>query len=104
MTFTGSCNRDLFELWLGECLLPQLHPGDAIVIDNASFHHSQSIEDRVAAAECELWYLPTYSPDFNKIERWWFVLKNWMKQRWDEFDSFRECVDAVFNQCPNVYA
>jgi len=104
MTFTGSCNRDLFELWLEECLLPQLHPGDAIVIDNASFHHSQSIEDRVAQAECELWYLPTYSPDFNKIERWWFILKNWMRQRWDEFDSFRECVDVAFNQRPNVYA
>jgi transposase len=104
LTFTGSCNRDLFELWLEECLLPQLHPGDAIIIDNATFHHSQSIEDWVRAAECELWYLPPYSPDFNKIERWWFVLKNWMKQRWDEFDSFRECVDAAFNQCPNVYA
>uniref|UniRef100_A0A832H1R4 Uncharacterized protein n=1 Tax=Oscillatoriales cyanobacterium SpSt-402 TaxID=2282168 RepID=A0A832H1R4_9CYAN len=28
------------------------------------------------------------------MERWWFALKNWMRQRWDEFDSFRECVDA----------
>ena len=54
MTFTGSCNRDLFELWLEECLLPQLQPGNAIVIDSASFHHSQRIEDRVAAAECEI--------------------------------------------------
>ena len=24
MTFKGSCNRDLFEMWLKECLLPQL--------------------------------------------------------------------------------
>lgn len=103
ITFSGSCNRDLFELWLEECLLPQLQPGDVIVIDNASFHHSQSIEEIVAAAKCELWYLPAYSPDLNKIERWWFVLKNWMKQRWDEFERFRECVDAAFNQCPNVY-
>lgn len=103
MTFEGSCNRDLFEVWLTECLLPQLQPGDVIVIDNASFHHAPSIEELVAEAGCELWYLPPYSPDLNKIERWWFVLKNWMKQRWDEFDSFRECVDAAFNQCPNVY-
>ena len=54
--------------------------------------------------ECEIWYLPPYSPDFNKIECWWFVFKNWMRQWWDEFDSFRECVDAAFNQCPKVYA
>jgi len=26
MTFAGSCNRDLFEMWLEQCLLPQLQP------------------------------------------------------------------------------
>jgi transposase len=104
MTFEGSCNRDLFEMWLAVCLLPQLQAGDVIVIDNASFHRSQYIDEIVAAAGGEVWYLPTYSPDLNKIEHWWFVLKNWMRQRWDEFDSFRDCVDAAFKQCPNVLA
>jgi len=82
--------------------VPQLQPGDVIVIDNASFHHSQAIEEVVAAAGCEIWYLPPYSPDLNKIEHWWFVLKNGMRQRWDEFENFRDCVDAAFKQCPNV--
>lgn len=104
MTFAGSCNRDLVEMWLEQCLVPQLHPGDVIVIDNASFHHSQAIEEIVAAAGCEIWYLPPYSPDLNEIEHWWFVLKNWMRQRWDEFETFRDCVDAAFQQCPNVIA
>jgi len=117
MTFEGSCNRDLFEMWLEECLLPQLQPGDIIIIDNArssargvspaqdfaSFHRSQAIEEIVAEARCELWYLPPYSPDLNQIEYWWFVLKNWMRQRWDEFDSFRDCVDAAFKHCPNIF-
>lgn len=102
MTFAGSCNRDLFELWLEQCLLPQLQPGTVIIIDNASFHRSQTIDAIVAEAECELLYLPPYSPDLNKIESWWFVLKNWMRQRWDEFDLFRDCVDAAFKHCPNV--
>jgi transposase len=118
MTFVGSCNRDLFEMWLQECLVPQLQPGDVIIIDNASFHHSQMIDEIVTEAGCEIWYLPAYSPcccfradtlsektaDLNNIEHWWFVLKNWMRQRWDEFDSFRDCVDAAFKQCPSVYA
>ncbi len=30
MTFAGSCNRDLFEMWLEECLVPQLQPADVI--------------------------------------------------------------------------
>ncbi|PSO92595.1 MAG: hypothetical protein BRC48_13960 [Cyanobacteria bacterium QS_9_48_30] len=32
----------------------------------------------------------------NKIEPWWFVLKNGMK-RWDELERFRDGVDAAFN-------
>ena len=66
-------------------------------------NHSQTIDEIVAEAGCELWYLPTYSPDLNKIEHWWFVLKNWMRQRWNEFDSFHDCVDAAFKHCPNVF-
>ena len=104
MTFTGTCDRGLFELWLEPCLVPQLQVGDVIVIDNASIHHSQAIEEIVAQAGCEIWYLPPYSPDLNKIERWWFVLKNWMRQRWDEFESVRDCVDAAFKHCPNVFS
>jgi transposase len=84
--------------------VPRLQVGDVMVIDNASFHHGQAIEAVVAQAGCEIWSLPPYSPDWNKIEHWWFVLKNWMRQRGDEFDTFRDCVDAAFRECPNVLA
>lgn len=33
----------------------------------------------------------------------WFVLKNWMRQRWGDFDTFCDCVDAAFKECTNVY-
>jgi transposase len=58
----------------------------------------------VEEAGCELWYKQAYSPDLNKIENWWSVLKNWMKQRLKEFGSVRDCVDAAFHGCPNVFA
>ena len=73
-------------------------------IDNASFHRSEAIYEIVADAGCELWYLPPYSPDLNKIENWWAVLKTWMKQRLKEFQTVRECVDAALRNCPNVCA
>lgn len=104
LTFEGSCNRDLFEARRAESLGTKLEPGDIIIIDNASFHKGESIREIIEKAGCELWYLPAYSPDFNKIERWWAVLKTWMKQRLSEFETVRECVDAAFKNCPNVFA
>lgn len=137
LTFEGSCNKDLFEAWLKNCLLPLLEPGDIIIIDNASFHKAdatprlrkaqgnahqagESIKELVEGVGCEIWYLPPYSPDMNKIENWWAVLKTWMKQRklggvgfrpakvfkkrLKDFQSVRECVDAAFRNCPNVCA
>lgn len=101
LTFKGCCNRELFETWLAKSLLPKLKPGTLIILDNATFHKGESIRELVEAAGCELWYLPAYSPDLNKIENWWSVLKNWMKQRLKEFESVRDCVDAAFKSCHN---
>ena len=80
MTLTGSCDRDLVEMWLEQGLLPQLQAGDVIVMDNASFHHAQTIEELVAAAGCELWYLPAYSPDYNPIELMWSKVKSILRK------------------------
>ena len=104
LTFEGSCNRDLFEAWLSQSLIPQLELGDIIIVDNATFHKGETIKEIVENAGCELWYLPAYSPDLNKIENWWSVLKTWMKQMLPEFETVRECVDAAFKNCPNVFA
>lgn len=68
------------------------------------FISGETIRKIVEEAGCELWYLPAYSPDLNKIENWWSVLKNWMKQMLPEFETVRECVDAAFEKCPNVFA
>ncbi|NES08273.1 MAG: transposase [Okeania sp. SIO2F4] len=70
LTFEGCCNRDLFETWRSQSLIPQLEPGDIIIVDNATFDQGESIREVVEDAGCEIWYLPAYSPDFNKIENW----------------------------------
>jgi transposase len=64
----------------------------------------EQLREIVEEAGGELWYLPAYSPDLNKIENWWSVLKTWMKQMLPEFETVRECVDAAFKNCPNVFA
>jgi transposase len=36
LTFAGSCNRQVFEKWLEEILMPTLLPGQTIILDNAT--------------------------------------------------------------------
>jgi len=58
---------------LKNCLIPQLEPGDIIIVDRASFHQGEYIKEIIEDAGCEIWYLLSYSPDLNKIEKWWAV-------------------------------
>lgn len=70
-TIKGACNRVVFETWLERCLIPKSKPGHVLVIDNTAFHKCGRIAEMVAATGCEIWYLPPYSPEFNRIERCW---------------------------------
>ena len=51
-----------------------------LVMDNASFHHSDRIKILCAEAGVELLYLPPYSPDFNPIEEFFAELKAHIKK------------------------
>ena len=94
-TIEGACNRSVFEIWLEHCLIPELKPGQKLVIDNATFHKGGRITALVEAAGCELWYLPPYSPDFNKIEQQWSVLKSRIRKQLDCFPTLREAIEHV---------
>ena len=40
MIFEGTCHSGLFETWVEQVLLPELIPGQTVVMDNATFHKS----------------------------------------------------------------
>lgn len=46
-----------------------------LVMDNASFHHSERIKEICLSAGVKLVYLPPYSPDLNPIEEFFAELK-----------------------------
>ena len=73
--FEGSCNADVVDAYFEKVLLPQIPKGSIIILDNASFHKSPTTQKLVENAECELLFLPTYSPDLNPIEHVWAKLK-----------------------------
>ena len=64
----GAVNGDVFEAFVRQVLLPQLKPGDVVILDNLSSHRRVSIQALIESVGAELRFLPPYSPDLNPIE------------------------------------
>ena len=69
MVLDGPINRDAFEAYVEQILVPDLRPGDVVVMDNLSSHKGPRVRALIQAAGAELLFLPPYSPDFNPIEK-----------------------------------
>jgi transposase len=65
----GAMNRDWFEAWVEQVLVPSLRAGMVVVMDNLSAHKGERVRRMIEEAGCRLEYLPPYSPDFNPIEK-----------------------------------
>ena len=98
MTFSGYCNTLLMESWVEQMLVPALKPGQVVVMDNASFHKSERLRELIEQAGCRLLFLPPYSPDFNKIEKFWARLKQYLGQTLRQFDCLQDAVDDAFRK------
>ena len=70
----GTVGTERVELWVEQCLVRILgnysrgEPRSIVVMDNATVHHSQKIQDLITNAGALLLYLAPYSPDKNPIE------------------------------------
>ncbi len=80
LVFQGSCNTEVVDAYFEKILLPALPTGSVIVLDNARFHQSPTTAALVAAASCELLFLPAYSPDLNPIEHIWASFKTRLRK------------------------
>jgi transposase len=94
-TVEGSCTRIVFEIWLETCLIPLLKPGEWVVLDNATFHHGGRITELIEAAGAQVVYLPSYSPDLNRIEKCWAWLKSRIRKCLDQFDCLRDAMEHI---------
>lgn len=65
----GAMDTVAFEQYVRQVLLPTLHPGQVVVLDNLSVHKARSIQQAIDAAGCEVLFLPAYSPDLTPIEQ-----------------------------------
>lgn len=98
MMFEGYCNTEVVQTWMKEMLLPELKPGQTVIWDNASFHQSPEFKKLIESVGCNLLPLPTYSPDFNPIEKWWAKLKAWIRRLRKKDMTLKQAMIFVFQE------
>ena len=71
----GPINRELFDLYIETQLVPTLHKGDVVILDNLATHHSPKAAAILKDIGAWFLFLPPYSPDLNPIEMAFAKLK-----------------------------
>jgi transposase len=71
----GAVDRRAFETYVARVLVPELRPGDIVIMDNLPAHKGPRVAALIEAAGASPLHLPPYSPDFNPIENAFAKLK-----------------------------
>lgn len=79
MAVDGATDTDVFVHYVRHVLVPSLHPGDIVVLDNLGAHKDSEALALIDAAGAELRFLPPYSPDLNPIEKMWSKVKAFLR-------------------------
>ena len=91
MVLDGPINRDAFEAYVEQILVPDLGPGDVVIMDNLSSHKGPRVRALIEAAGATVRFLPPYSPDLNPIEKAFSKLKAMLRK------AAERTVDALWN-------
>src|SRR5438094_615159 len=65
----GPINGAIFRRYVETVLVPELKPGDVVILDNLGSHKGRAARAAIRAAGAHLLFLPPYSPDLNPIEQ-----------------------------------
>ena len=88
MIYDGTTDSILFEYWFEHILLKAVPKGSWFILDNATFHRKLKLHALADGADCHIAFLPPYSPDLNKIENYWFWIKQHLRKTLPSFDNF----------------
>lgn len=102
-SFDGATDTETFIEFVREELVPQLLPGQIVVLDNLPAHKSPEVDRLLEAVGCSVLRLPPYSPDYNPIEmaisKVKRLLRSLAKRKVDElFDAIDVALRSVTPQ------
>ncbi len=110
MVLDGPMNGAAFLAYVQQVLVPELKPGDIVIMDNLSAHKGCQVQDAIEAAGARLLYLPPYSPDFNPIENAFAKLKALLRKAGERsveglWHLIGKLIDAFSpKECANYFA
>ena len=81
MTVEGCTDGEVLLAFLQEVLVPQLQPGQILILDNLKAHKVAGVADACAAVGVRLLSLPPYSPDLSPIEECWSKVKTLLRAK-----------------------
>jgi transposase len=105
--FDGPIDNLTFCAYVAQVLVPTLHRGDVVVLDNLTAHKQPAVRVAIEQAGAQLRFLPPYSPDFNPIELAFAKLKAFLRAaRPRTFDNVCELMAAALalfmpDECTN---
>jgi transposase len=76
----GAMDGKMFRAYVEQVLVPELKPGDIVVLDNLPAHKVSGIGQLLQKAGATLRFLPPYSPDFSPIENAISQIKSILKK------------------------
>lgn len=94
--YKGTCDTSLFNTWLKDFLIPELRPGQVVIMDNASFHKSKESQRLIESVGCRILFLPPYSPDLNPIEIFWANFKKMVQINLEKLKTLDKAIDFSF--------
>jgi transposase len=80
MVLDGALDGAAFLAYVEQVLVPELRPGDVVILDKLGSHLVAGVREAIAGAQARLLYLPPYSPDFNPIENAFAKLKGLLRR------------------------
>jgi transposase len=110
MVLDGPINGHAFQAYIDQVLVPELKPGDIVIMDNLGSHKGGAVRAAIEATGATLLYLPPYSPDFNPIENAFSKLKALLRKAaertvealWDTIAALIPVFTAT--ECANFFA
>jgi transposase len=103
LAFPGSTDTAAFQSYVDQVLVPALHEGDVVVLDNLKPHLASGVAAAIERAGAHVLPLPPYSPDYTPIEEMYSKVKTFLRRiaartKGDLYDAIGEALKQVTPQ------